>query len=138
MTKRSNIAIPCPAHPRACCVLIFWTTTAICLLSAARPSRAAGCHAHDRPVLNHTLSWEPDQNIQFETARIAQPPPVLTHPRCGDEIPLASGSSTLSAVSALLAASNFSLPDFYEPLLGHARREHSQPTAIRLDRPPRA
>jgi hypothetical protein len=138
MTNRSDIPAPHPVQPRARHALMFWTTAAICFLIGARPSQAAGCHVQDRPVVSGTLSWEARQEIAPETAQVSPPPPVLTHTRCGDEIPLASPSSNLPVVAALFEASNYAPPDFSVGPVIYTRPEHIQPTAIRVDRPPRS
>lgn len=138
MTNRSEITVSRPVERRAIRSWISWTTAVLCVLGAARSSQASGCHAHDRPVVSHTLSWETDQVVQLQTTALTPPPSVLTHPRCGDEILPTSGDSVLPPVPALANEANFAPPDLREWRIGHPRLDHLQPAAIRLDRPPRA
>jgi hypothetical protein len=137
MTNRSDMAERRRVQPRASRALLFWTMAVLCSLSAAGPTHAMGCHAQERPVLHGTLSWDMDQRTQPGTVPVAEQLMVLTHPRCGDETPLASGSSVLPVSVALLNGSNFTATDFREALLLEPRREHLQPTSIQPDRPPR-
>jgi hypothetical protein len=118
-----------------------WVVGALAALSLfmlPASSQAAGCHTQDRPVISGTLSWEMDQGISHAAASIARPPAILTHPRCSDNIPLASGSTTLPAVAALLEHLSFASLNFGEPLIADLQQQHSQPPATRLDRPPRS
>jgi hypothetical protein len=138
MTNLSNTAVRRTVQPHGYHAWVLWTMTTLCLLMMPSFSRAAGCHTPDRPVIASTFAWETDQNIVQATTSIARPPAVLTHPHCGDEIPLASNSTTLPAVAVLLNAPSFTSPDFREPLIADPGSEHSQPPAIRLDRPPRS
>ena len=137
MTNRSNIVVPRSVRARTCRVYVFWSMAALCLPSTARPSRAAGCHVQDRPVLQSTLSWDTDQSVKLAKSPIVQPPPVLNHPPCEGETPLAVSSSTLPAAGALSEHLRVELPDFYEPTLARSRQERPHPPSPRLDRPPR-
>jgi hypothetical protein len=137
MINQSNTAVQraVPSHGYRAWVLR--TMTALCLLMLPSVSRAAGCHTPDRPVIASTFAWETDQNIVQATTSVARPPAVLTHPHCGDEIPLGANSTHLPTVAILFNDSNFTSPDFRESLIADRGSEHSQVPAIRLDRPPR-
>jgi hypothetical protein len=111
--------------------------TTLCLLSFSAPCRAGGCHTQDRPVISDTLSWETDQNIAKAGTPVARAPAVLTRPRCGDEIPLGTDMTALPTVAALFEHPSFPPFDSREPLVVDPGHAHSQPPAVRLDRPPR-
>ena len=115
---------------------VLWATAILCSLATTPLTHAAGCHSQDRPIIYGTLSFETYQGIQHAPP-IARAPSVLTHPRCGEETPLGSGSSTVPALPALLHHSGGAVVDSSESLPVQPPREHSQPSAMRLDRPPR-
>jgi hypothetical protein len=136
LTNRSDFVVHRSVRNWTSRAYVFGLMTALCVVTAVRPSRAAGCHVQERPVLQSTLSWESDQKIGPATP-IAQAPPVLAHPPCGGEIPLAASSSTLLLMAAVSESSVFQLPEICESILVHPRTEHAQPSSLRLDRPPR-
>ena len=138
MIHLSNTAVRRAVSTHAYHAWVLGIMTTLCLLMLPSSSRASGCHTPDRPVIASTFAWETDQNIVQATTSIIRPPAVLTHPHCGDEIPLASNSTQLPAVAILLNDSSFTSPDFREPLIVDSGSEHSQPPAVRLDRPPRS
>jgi hypothetical protein len=136
MTCWSTIVTRRIGQPRLSFIWALGAIAALCSLGTTPLTHAAGCHSQDRPVISGTLAWETDQ--VFERApKLARAPSLLTHPRCGEEIPLGSGSSTLPALPAALNAA-ISVPiDSRESLFVDTRREHSEPPGTRLDRPPR-
>ena len=138
MINQSNTAVRRAVRPQGYRAWVLWTMTTLCLLMLPSFSRAAGCHTPDRAVIASTFAWETDQSIVHGTTSIIRPPAVLTHPHCGDQIPLGSNSTHLPAVAVLLNESSFTSAEFREPLLADPGSEHSQPPAIRLDRPPRS
>jgi hypothetical protein len=138
MINQSNTAVRRTVRTHGYHAWVVWTMTTLCLLMLPSFSRAAGCHTPDRPVIAGTFAWEIDQSIVQATSSIARPPAVLTHPHCGDEIPLASNSTYLPAFAILFNDSSFTSPEFREPLGADPGSEHAQPPAIRLHRPPRS
>jgi hypothetical protein len=137
MIHRSETGVSRAVQTQGYPIWALLTMAALCLVAAPRSARAAGCHTPDRPVIATTFAWETDQRSPQVTTPVARPPAVLTHPHCGDEIPLASGSTSLPAVAIWVRDFNFTSPDFCEPVVADLRNAHSQPPAIRLDRPPR-
>ncbi len=138
MINQSNTAVRRAVPTQGYHAWVLGTMATLCLLMLPSFSLAAGCHTPDRPVIASTFAWETDQSLVQATTSIARPPAALTHPHCGDEIPLASNSTHLPAVAILFNDSSFTSPDFREPRIADAGTEHSQPPAIRLDRPPRS
>jgi hypothetical protein len=137
MPNRSEIVVPRSVHAGAYRVGVLWLTAAFCVLAAGRPARAAGCTAHERPVMNFALSWEADQTTELSPSELIRVPPILTHLPCGGELPIAPGSSLLPAVAALIGDSALTRPDDCGLLFSHISTDHCQPTSLRLDRPPR-
>jgi hypothetical protein len=138
MINLSNTAVRRAVRLHGYGAWVLWTMSTLCLLILPSYSRAAGCHTPDRPVIASTFAWETDQSVVQTTRLIARPPAVLTHPHCGDEIPLGSNSTHLPTVAVLCNDSSFTSLDFREPLIADPGSEHSQPPTIRLDRPPRS
>jgi hypothetical protein len=136
-TTRSDINVSHSVRARTCYLNVFWLLAALCLMNAGSPSWAAGCHVQDRPVLQSTLSWEIDQRTELVSSPIGQAPLVLTHPPCGGEVPLASGSPMLLTAVVVDESSGFESPELREPILVPSRTKRPQPPSLRLDRPPR-
>ena len=137
MIKPCDIPVPRSLRALNCRVWAFGAIAVLLLLSGARSSRAAGCHAQDRPALDYTLSWEKNQKSEPGSRPIAAAPRVLTHPPCGGEIPLASTSSTLPTFAVLVDLSVIASPSDRDTPLIRTPTGHSQPPSVRLDRPPR-
>jgi hypothetical protein len=137
MTIRSDVKVPRPVRTHGYTGLVFILAGAFCLWCASPPAFAAGCHVADRPVLKSTLSWERDPNFHVVTPPLVQAPPVLSHPPCQGEIPHVLESSLVTNGAACLDRSLVEPPPLSEPIQGRPRREHRQPPALRLHRPPR-
>ena len=92
MTNQSTMTAHCA---RQTWVIRASAICAVALLTNGRLAQASGCHVQDRPVLNtsSTFSWETNQKSPASTILFAKIPPVLTHPRCGDDILPPSSSS---------------------------------------------
>lgn len=136
MTSWSTNVTRLMVLPRPSYIWALWAISVLCSFGTTPLAQAAGCHSQDRPVISGKLSWETDQ--AFERApKIVPAPSILTHPRCGEETPLGSGSSTLPALPAAFNGAISVLVDSSESLFVDTRREHSEPPGIRLDRPPR-
>src|SRR5262249_28144547 len=138
MSNLSAIVVPRSVHAwthraRMLCFLAGWV-----VLATASRAQAAGCHVQDRPLLRFALSWEIDQTTARSASELRSGPPVLSRSPCGSEVPFVSSNSPLPPVAALLDSSALALPYDSGPSMTHVCTEHSQPTSLRLDRPPRS
>jgi len=137
MPNSSVSVVPRSVHAwtnraRALCLM-----AALCVLAAAAPSQAAGCHVQDRPLLRFALSWEIEQTTARSASELRSAPPVLSRLPCGSEVPFVSSSSALPADAALVESLTIALPAHSGPSLARVCIDHSQPPSLRLDRPPR-
>jgi hypothetical protein len=137
MIKRSSISVRWSLRARNCRVWKLSAVALLFLLNGNRASNAAGCHAQDRPVLKHALSWENDPVTETANAPFALAPRVLTHRPCDGEIPRASSSLTTPATAISVDSSILAPLNNSERLLAPTLTNHSQPVAFRVDRPPR-
>jgi hypothetical protein len=112
----------------------------LCLLTAERPARAAGCHVPDRPVLGTKSAWEQEPGLELGSTTTPVAPPVLTHPPCSGEVPHApnASSATLEAACVGLVAADLDAAGRPEALRARDELGDLEPRAFRLDRPPRA
>jgi hypothetical protein len=125
--------------PRFKVLLLALLLTGIALLIAEpRSAHASGCHAPDRPVLSHSLSWDQWQRIGGPESRVGAPaPPVLIPKPCQGEIPTLPSQAT--GILELLPTSEFQADP---PSPGECLAMRSLAAIIpllgsRLDRPPR-
>jgi hypothetical protein len=102
---------------------------------AARPARAMGCHAAERPALGLSSTWEAPAAIlrvgHVEPTRAFVPVP------CTGDVP---GSPTTAWPVERLSQEVVVLPPVAEaprPRVPQPRLSHPSPLASRLDRPPR-
>jgi hypothetical protein len=105
----------------------------------ARPARAAGCHAPERPVLAAPLWWERDHRLEARAMTGARPsaPPVLTTIPCPGEVPHLPVAPTASLGPALLVAAEIAPTIRRESLPALHDLMRIEPHPFRLDRPPR-
>lgn len=113
-------------------------TGMLCLLTAERSARAAGCHVPDRPVLGTKSSWEQEPGLELGSVTTQVAPPVLTHPPCSGEVPHAPNGSNPTTEAACLVTAEADPAGRIEALRAGEELGDLEPLASRLDRPPRA
>jgi hypothetical protein len=137
LVYRSEFDVSLSGRTQFCRGWVLALSAALSLLSGLKPTRAAGCHVADQPILQSRFSWERDQTLDRAAPIAAYAPPILTHPPCQGDVPHFSNPSSVTSPALLPACTPVQrsrLCGFLAILPHHL---HHQPLAFRLDRPPR-